>query len=135
MQEPSVLRLDAEQIEIIPGHEVSPGERVVPSGLAEVDGVDPVGSEPGSHVRATVARVAIVGEGLNGKLRLVCFRVYGKQLFGMIHWKAAEHDGVDRGEDGRVRSDAESEGHDRGDRESRAGTKPPDGDTEILLET
>jgi hypothetical protein len=105
------------------------------SASAEVDSVDAVGSEPGSHIRATVACVAIVREGLNRKLRLVCFRVYRKQLFGVIHWEAAEHNGVDCGEDGRVRADAESEGHDRGNRESQARTKPPDGDAEILLET
>src|SRR5215469_2792574 len=110
MQEAPVLRLDAKQIEIIPGHEVSPCERVVASAAAEVDGVDAVGCEPGGHVHTTVACIAIVGEGLDWKLRLVCFRVYRKQLFGVIHRKAAKHDGVDCGEDGRVRADAESEG-------------------------
>src|SRR5262249_59994415 len=98
MEEPSALRFDSEQIEIIPGHKVSPDEQVVATAAAEVDGVDTVGSEPGSHVRATVACVAIVGEGLDRKLGLVCFRVYRKQLFGVIHRKVAEHDGVDRGD-------------------------------------
>jgi len=120
MQEPSALRRDAEQIEIVSGHEVSPGKRVVAPATAKVDWIDPVGSEPGYHICATVARVAIVGERLNRKLGLVSFCVYGKQLVGVVDWKAAEHNGVNGGEDGRVRADAESEGYDCSQRESEA---------------